>query len=123
MLAAFDWGECFVSLNVMLKPAFDEAVNRQLAIAARRNQDGLLALLAEAQLRDSAKSQRWTAALVQFAVQQPSNGAVLNEWAKTWAPLAEQAVRTYCDALPDNPQAADHAVAELRQYWSRLGLS
>ena len=35
VLVAYDWGESFVALNLVAKPALDEAVVRQLAETAR----------------------------------------------------------------------------------------
>lgn len=122
-LVVYEWGESFYSMNVILKPAVDEAINRQLALAARRNNDVLLALLAEAQLRDSARSQRWTAALVKMILGTPGNADVLAGWAKKWVPLAEKAVRGYCKSMPDNPKAGDAAVAGLRAFRLGAGLA
>ncbi len=122
MLTAYLWGETFYAMNVIFKPALDEAVYRQLATAARRNGDSLMALLAEAQLRDSARSQRWTAALVKMALEQPGNDQVFAGWAAKWVPLAEKAVRAYCAAIPDNPEAGDAAVAGMRSVRAAMGL-
>ena len=122
MLAAYEWSESFYAMNVIVKSAFDEAVNRQLAIAARRNGDSLTALLSEAQLRDSARSQRWTVALVKLALEEPGNAEVFAGYAAKWVPLAERAVRTYCAAIPDNAEAGEAAVAGMRAYRASLGL-
>ncbi|MEP6872754.1 MAG: toluene monooxygenase [Burkholderiales bacterium] len=123
MLTAFEWGECFFAMNVIYKPALDEALNRQLAVSARRNGDSLLALLAEAQLRDSARSQRWTAALVKMMLEVPGNADVLAQWNTKWVPLAERAVRTFCKAIPDNAESGDAAVSAMRAFRVSLGLS
>ncbi|MDP3230181.1 MAG: toluene monooxygenase [Acidovorax sp.] len=122
VLAAYEWGESFYALNIILKPALDEAVNRQLATAARRNGDSLFALLAEAQLRDSARSQRWTTSLVKLALEGEGNAEVFENWAKKWVPLAEKAVRTYCAAIPDHPEAGDMAVNGMQMTRSAMGL-
>lgn len=121
-LVAYEWGECFYAMNVVLKSAFDEAVNRQLAISARRNSDSLTALLSEALLRDSARSQRWTAALVKMALEEPRNAQVFAGYAAKWVPLAEKAVRAYCAAIPDNADAADAAIVGMRAFRASLGL-
>ncbi len=122
MLATYVWGESFFALNVILKPALDEAVNRQLAHVARSHGDNLLPLLAEAQLRDSARSQRWTAALVKLALETEGNAQVFAEWGAKWVPLAEKAVRAYCAGIPGRPEAGEEAVANLRAGRVALGL-
>lgn len=123
MLVAFEWGECFFALNVIYKPALDETLNRQLAVSARRNGDSLLALLAEAQLRDSARSLRWTGALLKMILAVPGNAEVLAQWTAKWTPLADRAVRSACKAIPDNADAGDAAVAAMRATRASLGLS
>ena len=122
MLASYEWGECFFAMNVIFKPALDETVNRQLALSARRNGDGLYPLLAEAQLRDSARSQRWTSQLVHMALEQSGNREVLLGWTNKWLPLQDAAVAAYCEALPDNSAAVDTARANLRALRSSIGL-
>ena len=42
VLVTFDWAEAFVALNLVAKPAIDEACLRQFAAAARRRDDTLL---------------------------------------------------------------------------------
>ncbi|MGD9764809.1 MAG: toluene monooxygenase [Candidatus Binatia bacterium] len=123
MLVAYDWGECFVALNVITKPAIDEAFLRQLASAGRVHGDTLLGLLADAQLRDSERSRRWTKALVEFARQHPESGAVLDGWVAKWAPLGNQAMETYTAALPDRGEAGAEAVRAARAFRADLGFA
>jgi toluene monooxygenase system protein E len=119
-LVAYDWAETFVALNMVAKPAIDEAWLRQFAVSARRSGDGLLALLADAALRDSERSRRWTAALVEMMLL-PGNQDVLQGWLAKWVPLGEQAVRQFCAELPENPEAGDAAVERTRAFRSQLG--
>lgn len=120
-LVAYDWAEHFVALNLVAKPAFDEAFLRQLGRSARRNGDALLAQLLDAQWIDSERARRWTAALVDFARQREGNDSVLADWLAKWAPLGDAAIDAYCAALPDNPEAAEAAKAAAREF--RAGLS
>jgi toluene monooxygenase system protein E len=122
MLATYDWGEAFVALNVVTKPAIEAALLRQLAQAGRPHGDTLLGLLADAQLRDADRSRRWTKALVDFASARNGNAAVLAGWTAKWAPLAERALAAYCEALPDRPEAAAVAIGETRAFRQSLGL-
>ena len=116
-LATYDWGEHFVALNLVAKPAADEA-HRQLGRVGRRFDDGLLGLLADNQMRDSERSRRWSAALVAFSLENEANAAVLSGWIEKWMPLARQAVDTYCGALPED----DAADATRRTFHRSLGL-
>ena len=120
-LVAYDWAEAFLALNVVAKPAIDEAWLRQFAASARRNGDTLLALLADAALRDSERSRRWTAALVEMMLL-AGNEEVLQNWLSKWVPLGEAAVSAFCAELPDNPEATETATERMRAFRSQLGL-
>jgi toluene monooxygenase system protein E len=122
-LVAYDWGEHLVALNLVAKPALDEAFLRQLGLAARRNGDTLLGLLADAQLIDSDRSRRWTKAFVDFVVQKEANKAVLDKWIAKWAPLGDIAIEAYCAALPDSPDAAGDAKTAAKEWRRTLGFS
>ena len=122
-LIAYDWAEHFVALNLVAKPAFDEAFLRQLGRAARRNGDALLAQLLDAQWIDSERSRRWTAALVDFARQREGNDSVLADWLTKWKPLGDAAIDAYCAALPDAPEAAATAKTAAREFRTGLGFS
>ena len=110
-LVTRDWAESFLALNVIAKPAIDEAFFRAFEESARRNADVLFALLAEAALRDSDRSRSWTAALIEMMLGGEHNVSVINEWMSKWLPLGEQAIRSFCKGLPDHPDAGDEAVA------------
>ena len=123
-LAAYDWAEHFIALNIVAKPALDEAFIRQLGRSARRNRDTLLAQLLDAQWIDSERSRRWTGALVDFARRtEGSNAAVMADWVAKWAPLGDAAIEAYCAALPDNPDAAERAKGAARAYRVALGFA
>jgi toluene monooxygenase system protein E len=121
-LATYDWGEHFVALNLVAKPAADEA-HRQLGRTARRFDDGLLSLIADNQMRDSDRSRRWSGALVTFACENEANKAVLRGWVDKWMPLARQAVEAYCGALPEQDDAVDAALAAVTTFHRGLGLA
>jgi toluene monooxygenase system protein E len=106
ILIAWDWGEQFVALNIVAKPAIDELL-QTLGRKARQNQDNLLAFLVDAELVDSVRTQRFTTALVQYAREHGSNLRVLKEWTDKWRPYAEAALDAYVSALnPDAPREA-----------------
>jgi toluene monooxygenase system protein E len=122
VLVAYDWAETFAALNVVAKPAIDEAFLRQLGAAAEAHGDMLLKMLADAQLRDSERSRRWTAELVRFALQKEGNRQVLKDWARKWVPLADKAMATFCASLPDLPGAANTAREGALAFRKSLGL-
>lgn len=121
-LVAWDWGESFVALNLVVRPAVEETVLRALGQAARHNQDTLLGLLTDAQLRDAERHRRWAAALVKMALGVEGNAAVIAGWVARWQPLADAAIERYALGLPDVPQAAAEAQAATRRWRSAIGV-
>jgi toluene monooxygenase system protein E len=112
VLIAWDWGEQFVALNLVAKPAIDEVL-QTLGRIARRNQDGLLGLLVDAQVVDSARTQRFTTALIHFAREHGNNIHVLKDWTSKWRPYADAALDAYTSAL--NPDAAQEATVQAKR--------
>lgn len=98
-LVAFDWAEAFVSLNLVIKPMIVEAVLKPLQALARENNDTLLPLLIDSQLRDAERHNRWSEALQTFALSNPDNHAVIEQWLAKWQPLADQAADAYRQML------------------------
>ncbi len=121
-LVAYDWGECFTALSLIVRPAVEETVLRGLGQAARHNNDTLLGLLTDAQLVDAQRHRRWAGALVKMALEQDGNREVLTGWVKKWEPLADAAIDAYCAALPDAPAAAAQAKEAVRAFRAGIGL-
>ena len=122
VLCTYDWGEHFVAMNVVAKPAIDEAVLRQVGLSARRNGDILLAMLLDNQLRDSERHRRWTQALVRMSLEREGNAEVINGWVEKWLPLTERAIEVFCAELPDNEGAADRAKADIAAFRRSLDI-
>lgn len=121
MLVAYDFGECFVALQLVTKPAVDEALFRELGTSARRSGDLLLALLNDAALRDSERSRRWTGAFVAHCLKTPENHEVIARWIERWAPLGDRAIEAFCAELPENPEGAERAKAAAAAFRASLG--
>lgn len=121
-LVAWDWGESFVALNLVARPAIEETVLRGLGQVARQNGDTLLGMLSDAQLADAQRHRRWATALVQFALTQTGNAEVLGVWLRKWEGLADEAIAAYCAALPDAADLADRAQAAAREFRHGAGL-
>jgi toluene monooxygenase system protein E len=110
-LIAWDWGEQFTALNLVLKPAIDAALIGALGQSARRNGDTLTGLLLDAQLIDSERTRRWTVALVKYAVDSDaSNAIVLEGWFNKWNPLGEAAIVKFCAGLPEGDELTKRAL-------------
>ncbi len=122
VLTAWDWGETFVVLNLVAKPAVEEAVLRKLGESARHNGDTLLGMVTDAELVDSVRHRRWTSALTKMALERPGNGEAIRGWVAKWEPLADAAIDAYCGALPDVQNAASSAKAATREFRRSTGL-
>jgi len=121
-LVVYEFGETFTALNLIAKPAIDEACLRQLARTARRFNDTVLDLLSDAVLKDSARSRAWTAALVKMLSKSDANTAQLRTWIAKWEPLADKAISDFCSALPDGERATIAARQATRDFRATLGL-
>ena len=121
-LTVWDWGEAIVVLNLVAKPAIDEAVLRKLGESARHNGDTLLGLVTDAQLIDSARHRRWVAAFVKMALETPGNLELIQGWIAQWEPLADKAIDAYCATLPDLAGGAEAAKSATREFRRALGL-
>lgn len=116
VLTAYDWAESFVALNLVAKPAIEEAVLRKLGESGRHNGDQLLGMLADSELVDGVRHRRWAAALVKMVCDVPGNADVIKGWIAKWEPLADQAIDAYCAALPDVANAAESAKQATRDF-------
>ena len=122
-LVAYDWAEAFVALNLVAVPAISEGYYRAMALSARRNDDTLLALMAEAALRDGDRARRWSQALVGHMLDVESNRAQLQEWVDAWAPYGTSAIEAFVGELPDVPDRAAAGSEALRRAHSSAGLA
>ena len=122
-LVAYDWAEAFVALNLVALPAISEGFHRAMALSARRNDDTLLAFLAEAALRDADRSRRWSQALVGHMLETESNRAQLQQWLDAWAPYGTTAIEAFAGELPDVPDSAAAGSGALRGFHRSAGLA
>jgi len=92
LLTAYDWGECFTAMNLVLRPTLDNLLIRQLANVAHDNNDDLTWLLLGNLTVDADRCTRWSTALAEYAIEQRSaNRDVLQRWVARWTPRAEAA--------------------------------
>jgi toluene monooxygenase system protein E len=105
MLIAYDWGEAFVALNLVVKPVVDAVFNMQLAELARAHDDALLALMLDDFALDSQRSRDWSEALVKYAVaQRPANHGLLEQWVEKWCPLAYRGMEGVVELFGQAPR-------------------
>lgn len=128
LLLAYDWGEAFTALNLVVKPVLDALFKEAFVGLATANGDGLTAALLQESRRDTTRSQAWSAALARYALAaNDTNRAVIDGWALNWRPLAERAVDGLAGAFADAPQPLDSnaihqqvhdSVAKFGSQWS-----
>ena len=68
LMTVQDWGEAFVALNLVVKPAVDALVDVELAALAADNGDEYLSLLLSEFGLDAQRSRAWSTALMTYAV-------------------------------------------------------
>jgi toluene monooxygenase system protein E len=91
-LVAYDWGEAFTALDLVLGPTLDDVLLTQLGQVAKTSGDELTWLLTSFLAQDSQRRGRWSRALADLAVaQRPENRAVLGKWISRWAARADDA--------------------------------
>lgn len=111
LLLAYDWGEAFTALNLVVKPTLDALFKEALAELAAAHGDGLTAALLQESGVDTARSQAWSAELARYSVAaNPANRDVLARWQDEWQPLADRAVAGLAITFATAPQPKDPAV-------------
>lgn len=133
LLVAYDWGECFAALNLVVKPFFDQCFLVYFGEAAARSGDPLLGRMLQSLNEDSLWHREWSAALVRRAVEEKEeNRVVLGGWISRWAPRAREAVEPFVKLFAgrrplDAKAGMDGEPRKLRdfvhQYWTSLSLS
>jgi toluene monooxygenase system protein E len=100
-LIAYDWGEAFVALNLVIKPHVDRLVNEQLAgVLADANGDPILNSIHFSLNEDARWHQAWAAELVRLAVTDtPANAEVAVEWLERWRPRAAAEISALAGAV------------------------
>lgn len=113
LLLAYDWGEAFTALNLVVKPTLDALFKEAFVELASVNGDGLTAALLQESRVDSTRSQAWSAALARYAISQnPGNRAVIDDWRQIWQPLADRAVEGLATLFVAAPHSAEIGSAQ-----------
>ncbi|TVS86173.1 toluene hydroxylase [Mycobacterium helveticum] len=110
LLIAYDWGEAFTALNIVIKPMVDALLNQSFGTLAEANGDRFLAALCTEFGHDAHRSQQWTQALAHYAVERDAALAgVLDGWVRQWQPRADKAVEGLAGLFARAPQPLDPA--------------
>jgi toluene monooxygenase system protein E len=114
-MVAYDWGEAFTALNLVIGPTLDDLLLRQLREAAQAGGDHLTWLLLGYLTADSERRARWSTAVAKHAVtSRPANAAVLEKWGAKWGKRADAAAAGIAAALENaggQPAASGVAAA------------
>jgi toluene monooxygenase system protein E len=108
-LIAYDWGESFTALNLVIKPHVDRVINEELAGAlAAANGDTILREVHFSLNEDARWHRDWSMALTASAIADtPANADQLRTWAEKWRPLAVNAVEALVSVVADAPVPLD----------------
>jgi toluene monooxygenase system protein E len=93
LLTAYDWGESFVGLNLVLKPLVDQLFMKHLSDLALERGDYLLGQIFYSLNEDCQWHRQWSHALVRMAIEDnPLNLGVLQGWVNKWYRLGAPAM-------------------------------
>jgi toluene monooxygenase system protein E len=99
LLVTYDWGEAFVALALVVKPAFDELFGTRLARLAAAQGDEVLDKLLASLGEDAAWHRAWSEALARTLVEDETHGAgnaaAIAGWRTAWAGPTHEAVAAF----------------------------
>jgi toluene monooxygenase system protein E len=111
LLVAYDWGESFVALNLVLKPMIDELFMKHLSDLALGRNDHLLGQIFYSLNEDCQWHRAWSSVLVRTTLEDnPSNLAVIKGWIDKWRPQALQAVNALTPLFEGQPVGAGEMI-------------
>lgn len=128
LLVTYDFGEAWVALQLVVKPALDELFMVQFARLARERGDRMWAELSHSLAQDCRWHRDWSDALARVALaEHADNAALVRQWIARWAQRVEQALPPLCNLWVIAPERASAYVADVlaqcRQRWQALGLT
>jgi toluene monooxygenase system protein E len=132
LLVAYDWGESFVALNLVLKPMIDELFMKHASDLALGRNDHLLGQVFYSLNEDCQWHRAWSTSLVRTAIEDsPSNVSVIKAWIDKWRPLATQALNALTPLFDGQPVGTGETVfhdlgprvtADGHEYLQSLGI-
>lgn len=95
-LTVYDWSQCFVTLNLALKPSFDHLCTDTLATRARASGDNITAQLLASLALDTQWQRDWSRELLRLVLEQsPGCRDTVEDWLQRYTPDLDEA----CDTL------------------------
>jgi toluene monooxygenase system protein E len=102
LLVAYDWGESFVGLNLVLKPMVDELFMKYLSELALSQDDYLLGQIFYSLNEDCQWHRQWSESLVRVAIEDNvRNKGTIQGWINRWYPFAARAVHAFAPLFED----------------------
>jgi toluene monooxygenase system protein E len=126
LLIAYDWGESFVGLNLVVKPLMDGLFMTHFAALANKSGDPILARIFESLAEDGRWHRQWSVALARLLLRdREEHAGLLRTWIRRWHDPAIRAVAGFgplfgAAEFPAVMEGVRGACAEL---WSSAGLS
>lgn len=128
LLVTYDFGEALVALNMVLKPSFDHVFLSGLARLGDQRGDAILGKICFSLAEDARWHREWSSALVEHAVADSRENAMLVvEWMERWrepvraalTPLRqlETSPSTFSQSVAEALNELDEAVASRKQAW------
>lgn len=108
-LIAYDWGEAFTVLNLVIKPHLDRLLNEELAgVLAATNGDTMLREIHFSLNEDALWHREWSRELARVAIADtPVNADRFAAWVDEWRPRAVAAVESYVSVFEQAPVRVD----------------
>ncbi|MGD9531588.1 aromatic/alkene monooxygenase hydroxylase subunit beta [Pseudonocardia sp.] len=134
IIALDDWMEIVVATNLCLDRLFGELAKVEyFSRFAAANGDVVTPIIEASSEADTARTQRWTSALIEHVVTDPTHGAdnrtVLADWVGKWNGYAIAACEAFApvfETAPTKPAtfatAMEHVQAKQAAYLESLGL-
>lgn len=108
LLVAYDLGEAFTALNLVVKPLYDAFFHTVLGAVAHEEGDEELALMLDDFAVDSSRNKDWTKALLTYAIEhRPENREVVAGHVEKWRPRAEAGIEAASAMLAGRKWPAD----------------
>lgn len=122
LLVSYDWGEALVALNLVIKPAFDQAFMAWFARLAETQGDRMLGELFCSLERDCRWHRAWTVTLLRACTQEnPDNLRVVSDWIAAWKPPTDAAVAALAPLLRGVRSAdLDALGGSVKALWTEL---
>ena len=118
MLVAYDFGEAFTTLNLVLAPTLDDVLIRQFGEVSKAAGDELAWLVSGLLAKDARRRDRWSGGLARFCVaQRAENATPLHKWIDRWSPLADAAAEGLAPLLG---KSSSEVVAQARAAREKL---